>query len=165
MQITAMKKEEIVTMSELATEIVREHFDKIIGKEQNDYMISLFQTPSAISSQLEKGYQYFFVSVDGENIGFLAFYQKENYLYLSKFYLKNDFRGRGYAHRMLDFTSDFARNRGLSRIELNVNRNNFAVDVYKKLGFEIIREEKNDIGNGFYMDDYVMSRNLGGTNK
>ena len=25
----------------------------------------------------------------------------------------------------------------------------------EKLGFRIIRSEKNDIGNGFFMDDYV----------
>lgn len=52
-------------MSEMATEIVREHFDPIIGKAQNDYMLKLFQTKEAIKKQLEDGYRYFFVRNDG----------------------------------------------------------------------------------------------------
>jgi len=27
--------------------------------------------------------------------------------------------------------------------------------IYEKLGFKILRSEKNDIGQGYYMDDYV----------
>ena len=48
-----------------------------------------------------------------------------------------------------------AKELGLNRIELNVNRNNPSVKIYEKLGFTVAWEEKNDIGNGFYMDDYV----------
>ena len=40
-------------MSRMAEAIVREHFDPLIGKEQNDYMIAMFQKPEAIRSQLE----------------------------------------------------------------------------------------------------------------
>jgi RimJ/RimL family protein N-acetyltransferase len=43
----------------------------------------------------------------------------------------------------------------LNRIELNVNKNNQSKYIYEKLGFKILRAEKIDIGNGFYMDDYV----------
>ena len=43
-------------MSKMATEIVREHFEPLIGKEQNDYMLEMFQTEDAIKKQLEKGY-------------------------------------------------------------------------------------------------------------
>ena len=38
-------------MSHLATDIVREHFDPLIGKAQNDYMLARFQTPQAIEEQ------------------------------------------------------------------------------------------------------------------
>ena len=36
-----------------------------------------------------------------------------------------------------------------------MNRNNDTRFIYEKLGFTVAWEEKNDIGNGFYMDDYV----------
>lgn len=142
-------------MSVLATGIVREHFDPIIGKAQNDYMIALFQSEESIKEQLEKGYNYFFVNNGDENIGFLAFYPKDNSLYLSKFYLTKLERGKGYSHEMLEFIKQHAKRLNLDGIELNVNKNNPACLAYDKLGFEIIHSVKNPIGNGFFMDDYV----------
>lgn len=150
-------KNAIKEMSAMATEIVREHFDPIIGKAQNDYMIEKFQTEDAISDQLEHGYQYYFVYDAGERIGFLAFYPRENAMYLSKLYLYKEKRGKGYSGQMLDFVVENARKAGLSSIELNVNRNNSAIYAYEKLGFKVIRTEKNDIGAGYFMDDYVYS--------
>ena len=146
---------EISGMSEMATAIIREHFDPLIGKEQNDYMLAMFQTEPAIKKQLECGYRYFFVQEDGRNIGFIAFCPKESVMYLSKFYLYKNERGKGYAHQMLNFVIDESVKTGLKAIELNVNKHNSACQAYDRLGFKIIRSEKNDIGNGFYMDDYV----------
>ena len=145
----------ITEMSEIATEIVREHFDPIIGKAQNDYMIGKFQTADAVREQLEHGYQYYFVDDRGHRIGFLAFYPKGGCMYLSKLYLYKTERRKGYARQMLDFVIQKARAAGRSSIELNVNRNNSAVHAYEKLGFKLVRAEKNDIGAGYYMDDYV----------
>lgn len=142
-------------MSCMATEIVREHFDPIIGKAQNDYMIELFQTPAAIRKQLDHGASYYFVREDDRLIGFLAFYPREGAMYLSKLYLYKNERGKGYSRKMLDFVVRAARESGYASVELNVNRNNDAVLAYEKLGFQVIRTEVNDIGNGFVMDDYV----------
>ena len=41
-------------------------------------------------------------------------------------------------------------------MELNVNRKNRAVGFYKKLGMEIDRKGDFHIGNGYYMNDYIM---------
>jgi hypothetical protein len=49
---------------------------------------------------------------------------------------------------------------GAVLLYLNVNRHNKARLFYEKLGFIIAREEDNDIGNGFYMNDYVMEKKL-----
>jgi hypothetical protein len=87
---------EIKELSDLAVKIVKEHFDPIIGAAQNDYMIKRFQSVSAITEQLEHGYQYYFVCDSaGNKVGFLAFYLRENELYLSKFYLQKNQRGKG----------------------------------------------------------------------
>ena len=148
-------KEEINEMSGMATAIVRDYYDPIIGKDQNDYMLKMFQAPEAIAEQLEHGYRYYFVRENGKNLGFVAFYPRENALYLSKLYLYKDERGKGYAREILEFLKTQARELGFNRIELNVNRNNDTRFIYEKLGFTVAWEEKNDIGNGFYMDDYV----------
>lgn len=150
-------------MSAMATQIVREHFDPIIGKAQNDYMISQFQTPAAIRGQLEHGYRYFFVKEEQRQIGFLAFYPRGRAMYLSKLYLYKTERGKGYSAQMLAFVIQAAKAAGLDSIELNVNRNNDAVCVYRKLGFQVIRTEKNDIGQGFFMDDLVLRLEIPGS--
>jgi len=145
----------IKEMSEMATAILREHYDPIIGKEQNDYMLDMFQSVEAVTEQLSHGYNYYFAKNDGANAGFLAYYPREGALYLSKLYLYKDQRGKGFSRVMLEFLKEKAKELGLNRIELNVNRNNPSVKIYEKLGFTVAWEEKNDIGNGFYMDDYV----------
>jgi ribosomal protein S18 acetylase RimI-like enzyme len=153
-------EEKIVEMSSMATEIVREHFDPIIGKAQNDYMIRKFQTVDSIRKQLEDGYEYYFVMENGNRLGFMAFYPRGTAMYLSKFYLCKCERRKGYSREMLNFVISKAREKKLSSVELNVNKNNDAIFAYEKLGFQIVRTECNDIGEGFYMDDYVYSLNV-----
>ena len=155
-EIKKISEDEIPILSELATSILREHFDPIIGKAQNDYMLEKFQSISAIKEQFKKGYLYYWVKFENKNIGFLAFFPVENKLYLSKFYLLKEYRGKKISRKMLEFLVNYAKDKKLKSIYLNVNKHNdSAVNVYKHLGFIIIREEKNDIGNGFYMDDFV----------
>ena len=158
MKIEALKPNDskgIEEMSRLATAIMREHYDPIIGKEQNDYQLERFQSVLAIKNQIRDGYRYYFVK-DGETyIGFLAFYPRNDALYLSKYYVVKDRRGKGIGKQMLSFLVKQAKAMSLKAIELNVNRRNPTVEIYKALGFSIIREEDNEIGHGFIMDDYV----------
>ena len=56
---------------------------------------------------------------------------------------------------MLDFCLKNAKEDGLNAIELNVNKMNASVAIYERFGFKRIRSECNDIGHGFFMDDYV----------
>ena len=41
-------------------------------------------------------------------------------------------------------------------MELNVNRHNPALGFYEHMGMSKAREGDFDIGNGFYMNDYIM---------
>jgi ribosomal protein S18 acetylase RimI-like enzyme len=147
--------EKVCEMSKMATEILREHYDPIIGIAQNDYMLKRFQSVESIEDQLAHGYRYYFVQTESQNAGFVAFYPKNDVMYLSKFYLYKNMRGKGFARQMLSFVVEEAKKLGLNAVELNVNKHNPACQAYEKLGFRIIRSEKNDIGNGFFMDDYV----------
>lgn len=146
---------QIEEMSELATSIVREHYDHILGTEQNDYMLEKFQSVNAIYDQLKNGYNYYFVKVDNKNVGFLAFYPRDNSMYISKFYLEYRARNKGYSRQMLNFVMEKAKDSGLNSIELNVNKQNPSIAIYEKLGFKRLRAEKIDIGAGYFMDDYV----------
>ena len=142
-------------LSALASAIIRDYYDPLLGEEQNTYMIEMFQSERALREQMDHGYRYYYPVEEGRKLGFLGFYPREDALYLSKWYLKAEERGKGYARPMLDFLRNEAKKEGLSAIELNVNKYNPTVAIYEKLGFLWVRSEKNDIGSGFYMDDYV----------
>ena len=48
----------IKEMSEMANAILSENYDPIIGKEQKDYMLDMFQSVESVSEQLSHGYNY-----------------------------------------------------------------------------------------------------------
>lgn len=149
-------QKKIRELSELASQIVKEHYDPILGSEQNDYMIEKFQSVPAITEQLRQGYRYYLICGEhGEKEGFLGFYPRDGEMYISKFYLHRDYRGRGLSKQMLAFVVEETKKLGMERITLNVNKYNDAIRAYEKLGFVRLRDEVNDIGHGYVMDDYV----------
>ena len=145
----------VYELSRVATEIVRDYYDPLLGKAQNDYMLAKFQSPAAILEQIAAGYRYYLCRENDRNLGFMGFYPRNGAMYLSKLYLYADARGKGHGREMLSFLIDIAAKEGLSGIQLNVNKHNPTIAVYEKMGFKRIASEKNDIGNGYYMDDYV----------
>ncbi|MBQ6336471.1 MAG: GNAT family N-acetyltransferase [Ruminococcus sp.] len=153
--LTSAVDSRVDEMSALASAIIKDYYDPLLGAEQNDYMIEMFQSPTAIRSQLSHGYRYRFIRKDGMNIGFLAMIPHEDAMYLSKLYLHKDSRGKGYGRTILAYIKEQAESEGFHAIELNVNKENETKYIYEKLGFVQVRAEKNDIGGGFYMDDYV----------
>ncbi len=51
----------------------------------------------------------------------------------------------------------------MDSLYLQVNKyNHGSVAAYLRTGFAIARTVKVDIGNGFFMDDYVMEKNVRG---
>ena len=45
-------------------------------------------------------------------------------------------------------------------MELNVNRNNKALLFYERMGMRKLREGDFPIGNGYYMNDYIMGLDI-----
>lgn len=155
-ELVKVKDAEINELSILATKIVREHYDPIIGKAQNDYMLNKFQSVEGINKQISEGYIFYWAIFNGSRAGFFSYTYKEDKLYISKLYIDKAYRGNKIASEIIQFLTKEARKENLSKIFLNVNkRNDETINIYKHLGFKILREEKNPIGEGFYMDDYV----------
>ena len=161
-KVTLDDNDRIEMLSALASAIVKEHYDPILGAEQNDYMIEKFQSVKGITEQLGHGYEYYLASEGESLVGFLGFYQRNEELYLSKLYLCKEHRGKGLSKKMLGFLVQKAGQMGLASIVLNVNKyNDSSIQAYKKLGFMKIGEEVNDIGHGYVMDDYVLEYKWG----
>ncbi len=149
-------------LSALASAIVKEHYDQILGAEQNDYMIEKFQSESALLQQMANGYRYYFVEADGKTAGFIGFYPRDGRMYISKLYIDRRFRRRHLASDSIDFICRQTQREGMDRMYLNVNRyNEGSIAFYEKMGFKKLYSEDNDIGNGYFMNDYVMEAEVG----
>lgn len=152
-----IKVSDIKLLANLASEIWHEYWPCILSNEQIDYMVEKFQSEKAIQKQIEdEKYTYYFLMQNNEIIGYTGVSDKGDYLFLSKLYIKKDFRHKGYGK----LAFDEIRKLGFNRIKLTVNKNNKnTIDAYLKYGFKIIDEDVTDIGNGFVMDDYIMEYN------
>lgn len=150
---------EILDIAKLAEIIWNQHFVPIIGKSQVDYMVDKFQSYPAIKSQIENdGYEYYQIYSGHTLAGYTGVHQEEDALFLSKLYIKKDFRGQHLATNTLNFLIDLCRERGLKKIWLTCNKHNDnTLAVYQHLGFRITDEQVADIGNGFVMDDYILT--------
>ena len=79
-------------------------------------------------------------------------------MFLSKLYIKKEFRHKGYGALAFDKIKSL----GYPRIRLTVNKNNKnTINAYLKYGFKTVDEDVTDIGSGFVMDDYIMEYQKG----
>ena len=148
---------DIRRMTKVAEVVWREANVAFCTPEQVEYMIEMFQSYEAVSGQLVHGYRYFLVEEDGEILAYFGVQPQGERLFLSKFYLLKERRGKGIFSMGLEFMAELCREQQLDTIYLTVNRNNtHACEVYLHKGFKIAEEAVADIGCGFVMDDYIM---------
>ena len=149
----------IRNVASLAHEIWNQHFVPIIGQAQVDYMLDKFQSVNAITKQLNEGFEYYIISSDKTKAGYLGLLPDINSgkMMISKIYVRKELRGSGVGNSAIEFVKNLCRNRNINTIWLTVNRyNDDTIEWYLRKGFVIVQEVKKDIGNGFFMDDYIM---------
>lgn len=140
-------------------------YGHIISQEQIDFMLDWMYSDSSLAEQFTKGHQFFIATLNGTDIGFCSVSEdKENAtkqnqqkaFKLNKLYVLPSAHGTGSGKALLIKAIEVAKAQGASSIFLQVNKHNNAYTFYLKNGFIKEAEFKFDIGNGFFMDDYVM---------
>ena len=150
---------DLAAIAALADEIWHQHFRTILSPEQIDYMVEKFQSYPALKSQTDQeGYEYYQILANGNLAGYIGIHPEADALFLSKLYLHKDYRGRHIATEAFHFLINLCKTRGLKKIWLTCNKhNNSSLAVYDHLGFQVTDTQEADIGNGFIMDDYIMT--------
>ena len=155
-------KSEIECLVGLIQEIWPEVFIPIIGKEQVDYMLVHYQGEVVITAEIENGVRYFFIENAGVPIGYFAYSLEEDYLAISKIYLKKSFRGLGLSSKVFSYFEEVARENKKKKLSLHVNRfNKQAVEVYLRQGFKIVKTVDQPLGEKFFLNDYCMEKSIG----
>lgn len=103
-------------------------------------------------------------SGSGLEIGYVSFeILADHEFYLQKIYLLPSVQGSGAGRRMLEMLLAHLRelDPAARRLGLNVNRSNTrAVCFYLRNGFEITSRRDHPIGRGYFMNDYILHRDL-----
>jgi len=155
--------EGIAKVVSLAREIWHQHFIPIIGKDQVEYMLAKFQSESSIALQIQSGWQYYLACCGDHFAGYTGLVpDKDNKrLMLSKLYVRRNDRHMGVGSQFLQFIDQQCRMDGFDVIWLTVNRHNHdTIDWYHRHDFVTVDEVKKDIGNGYFMDDFVMEKRI-----
>lgn len=151
---------DVVLIAQLADSIWRKHYISIITMEQIDYMLDLMYSPKSLTKQLNDGHEFTLVYSGEKPIGYISLNTNDgkNY-FLHKFYIEVEDQGKGIGSELLIHVIEQMPN--VESIELFVNRENFkTVNFYFKHGFVIKNVINQDIGNGFYMNDFIMIKML-----
>jgi len=147
---------------ELAVQSWEVAYADILSGEQMAYMLNMMYSEESLTRQMREGHIFFIVLCDGVPSGFISFHPHgENLYILEKLYVLPYMQGTGAGRFLVEKAEEHIRNLHPGRqflFELNVNRNNKAVKFYQRLGFRIDREVDEDIGNGFYKNDYIMQK-------
>jgi len=150
-----VEQNQIKEIASLASSIWHEYWTCLLSPEQIDYMIENFQSETAIKNQIEnENYTYYFIMSGNEYAGYFGVSDKGDYLFLSKLYIKKEFRHQGTGSQAFEKIKEIANGR---KIRLTVNKKNInTIKAYDKWGFKTIDAVVTDIGHGFVMDDYIM---------
>ena len=140
---------------ELAKKIWNDHYPEIIGQEQVNYMLDKMYDLQSLKSQIEKGDMFYLVR-DGDLFLGFASVSKESSgeWFLNKLYVDTIKQRSGIGRGLMDF---IISENTINTLRLQVNRQNYqAINFYFKFGFVIESIADFDIGDGYFMNDFVM---------
>jgi GNAT superfamily N-acetyltransferase len=139
-------------------------YENILTEEQSNYMLDEMYSSDILLAQMQQQEQIFLLVYEDEHpVGFAAFeynYNAGTVCKLHKIYLLPTMQGKGVGKLLLQEVAMYAATSGQKTLLLNVNRFNNAINFYKRQGFHVIAEEDIDIGNGYFMNDYLMEKHL-----
>jgi len=160
MQIRKAILSDASLIQRLAESIWWKHYPSIIGEEQVRFMLNKMYNLENIEKQISKEVQqYFILENDAHDLGFISIELSENSeAFINKFYILQDQQRKGsgaFAFKLL--LKQFPE---INCIRLQVNRQNYqAINFYFKHGFIIEEVADFDIGDGYFMNDFIMKWN------
>ena len=162
--IRAATLAELPIVQDLAHRIWHRHYPGIVSVEQIDYMLERsYATPVLAECLLAPGAGLAVARDDERPVGFVAWSRcaEPATTKLDKLYVLHEVQRRGIGRRMIEHVETAARADGSSALILNVNkRNTSSVAAYERCGFTRRESVVVEIGNGFVMDDHVMTKLL-----
>ncbi len=152
---------DIPLIRELTFKVWPQTYASLLSQEQIDYMLEMMYSPASLQKQMDDGARFIFVYDEKEPVGFAAYQEIEPAIFkLHKLYVLPSQQGKGTGRFVIDHIINDIRQQDAKALQLQVNRYNKAKNFYERLGFTAIDEIELDIGNGFFMRDFIMEKKI-----
>lgn len=161
MAIRRITADELIEVRKIAEITWPVAFGEILSKEQLSYMMEMMYSETALLTQLQNNHEFYLFTEHAIPIGFMGIepnYKAQSELKIHKLYILPNQQGKGIGEKLILYAQMRAKDLKLNKLTLNVNRFNKAINFYEKLGFENVKSEDIEIGNGYLMEDYVMEK-------
>ena len=168
-EIKRASNSDLQIIHEMAEVVFRETYKTILSPEQMEYMMDWMYSLPNLGKQVAQGHTYYIAWKGDDPQGYVSVRKDSmdtdgtEVWHLEKIYVMPSAQGTGLGQKLLETAKRHVRDNkstAKARIELNVNRNNPAVGFYKHQGLTILRQGDFPIGNGYYMNDYIMGLDL-----
>ena len=151
---------DIPLIRSLAEVVFPATYTPLLPDGQVEYMMQWMYSEESLRRQMAEGHTYYIAFLDEVACGYLSVEQQsESLFHLQKIYILPTFQGRGIGKELFAIAVTHVREAGTlpAALELNVNRENRAVGFYQRMGMHRARTVDVEIGEGFYMNDYIMA--------
>lgn len=151
---------DIPTIQGIANVAFPDTYKDIITPQQCDYMMDMMYSTVNLTKQMtEEHHTYLICSLDDKPVGYVSVQPLDKDVFeLQKIYVLPDSQHNHIGKFLFEHAVALIREMHPSpcSMELHVNRYNKALGFYKHMGMTKLREGDYPIGNGFYMNDYIM---------
>ena len=151
---------------QMATIVFPHTYQEILSAEQLDYMMKWMYSIDNLHQQIvEEGHVYFIAFQGDEPCGYVSVQpQEKDTFHLQKIYVLPSYQGLHLGSLLFRKAIEYIKevHPEPCLMELNVNRNNKALLFYERMGMKKLREGDFSIGNGYYMNDYIMGLKING---
>lgn len=155
---------DIALIHQMAWVVFPHTYHIILTPEQIDYMMEWMYSEKSLQKQMEEdGHIYYLAFKEDEPAGYLSIQPEgEHVFHLQKIYVLPSFQGMNLGKLLFEqaIKSIKELHPAPCQMRLNVNRQNKALTFYEKMGMTKVDEGDFPIGNGFYMNDYIMGLDI-----
>ena len=163
-QIKAATVDDLPAIRDLAGVIWRAYYPAVVTREQIEYMLGRMYDLNTLRDEVQtQSIRFDRMFLADALVGFAAYgpLPEPGTWKLHKLYLLPEHHGCGLGSQLLRHCEAQSRALGAHRMLLNVNkRNTRALAAYQRNGWVVAESVCVDIGSGFVMDDFVMSKKL-----
>ncbi|MBO5250979.1 MAG: GNAT family N-acetyltransferase [Bacteroidaceae bacterium] len=155
---------DIHVIRRLASIVFPATYKEILSPEQLNYMMDWMYSAESLQKQMtEEGHIYYLAFKDGKPAGYFSIQPEgEHVFHLQKIYVLPFFQGMKLGKFLFEQAIKAIKELHPEpcQMRLNVNRQNKALGFYQKMGMTKVDEGDFPIGNGYFMNDYIMGLDI-----